>query len=94
LPIAFCSISLIHLFIKETDVDPEIRMQGWVRVKVRKMISHTHKYCNMLIDDDDALLKGSIDDIKNADRYEESDEKEDDDKEDDAINIDALNDNE
>jgi hypothetical protein len=93
LPIAFCSISLIHLFIKETDVDPEIRMQGWVRVKVRKMISHTHKYCNMLIDDD-ALLKGSIDDIKNADRYEEADEKEDDDKEDDAINIDALNDNE
>jgi hypothetical protein len=59
-----------------------------VRVRVRKMISHTHKYCNVLIDDD-ALLKGSINVIKNANRYEEVEDKEDDD-----INIDALNDNE
>jgi len=42
----------------------------------------------MLIDDD-PLLEGTIDDIKNADRYEEADEKQD-----DNINTDALNDNE
>src|SRR5262249_36504061 len=43
-------------------------------VIVRKMISHIHKYCNMFVDDD-PLLRGSIDDIKNADRYEEADKK-------------------
>jgi hypothetical protein len=59
---------------------------------VRNMISQTHKYCNMLIDDD-PLLKGSIDDLKNANKYEEADEKEDDD-EDDDINIDTSNDDE
>jgi hypothetical protein len=44
----------------------------------------------MLIDDD-PLLKGSIDDLKNADEYSEADEKENDD-EDDDINIDASKD--
>jgi len=52
------------------------------------MILHTHKYCNMRIDDDQ-LFKKSIYDIKNVDRCEEADEKEDDD-----VNTDALNDNE
>ncbi len=46
----------------------------------------------MLIDDG-PLLKGSIDDLKNANKYEEADEKEDDD-EDDDINIDTSNDDE
>jgi hypothetical protein len=55
---------------------------------VRNMISHTHKYCNMLIDDD-PLLKGSIDDLKNANKYEEAADKEDDD-----ISIDTSNDDE
>ncbi|CAF1367408.1 unnamed protein product, partial [Didymodactylos carnosus] len=59
---------------------------------VRKMISHTHKYCNMLIDD--LLLKGTIDDIKNADGYKQADEKEEDDDEDDDINTGAVNGNE
>ncbi len=45
---------------------------------VKKMISHTHKYCNMRIDDD-PLFKKSMYDIKNVDRCEEADEKEDDD---------------
>jgi hypothetical protein len=45
------------------------------------------KYCNMLIDDE-PLLKGSIDDLNNANKYEEAAEKEDDDDEDDNINID------
>jgi hypothetical protein len=40
----------------------------------------------MLIDDE-PLLKGSIDDLNNANKYEEAAEKEDDD-EDDNINID------
>jgi len=42
----------------------------------------------MLIDDD-PLLKGSIDDLKNANKYEEAADKEDDD-----INIDTSNDDE
>ncbi len=54
----------------------------------QKMISHTHKCCNMRIDDD-PLFKKTIYNIKNADRCEEADEKEDDD-----VNTDALNDNE
>ncbi len=43
----------------------------------------------MLIDDD-PLLKGSIDDLKNANKYEEAAA----DKEDDDINIDTSNDDE
>ncbi len=42
----------------------------------------------MLIDDD-PLLKGSIDDLKNANKYEEAADKEDDD-----ISIDTSNDDE
>ncbi|CAF4647571.1 unnamed protein product, partial [Rotaria sp. Silwood2] len=54
---------------------------------VKKMILHTHKYCNMLIDDD-CWLKGSIDNLKNVDQYEEADEDAEDDDEDDDINMD------
>lgn len=49
---------------------------------LRKMILHAHEYCNMLIHDD-PLLEGSINNIKNTDKYEKEDE-------DDDINIDAL----
>ncbi|CAF1341880.1 unnamed protein product [Rotaria sp. Silwood1] len=56
---------------------------------VRKMILHAHKYCNMLIDDD-PLLEGSIDRIKNGNKCEEVDEKEEDEDEDDDINMDSL----
>jgi len=57
------------LVIKQTDM-------------LRKMILHAHEYCNMLIHDD-PLLEGSINNIKNTDKYEKEDE-------DDDINIDAL----
>ncbi|CAF0833932.1 unnamed protein product [Rotaria sp. Silwood1] len=56
---------------------------------VRKMILHTHKYCNMLIDDD-CWLEGSIDNLKNVDQYEEADEDAEDEDEDNDINMDTL----
>ena len=66
-----------------------IRHEGVSKKMVRDMISHTHKYCNILIDDD-PLLKGSIDNLKNPNKYEE--DAEDDDDED--INIDTSDDDE
>jgi hypothetical protein len=71
----------------------ELTMKVYLHKWSKKKISYTHKCCNMLIDDD-PLLKRTIDDIKNAYTYEETDEKEVDDDEDDDINTDALNDNE
>ena len=54
------------------------------------MISHAHKYCNMLIHDD-SVLGGSINNLKNADKLEEADEKEEEDEdEDDDVNMDVL----
>ncbi len=91
MPTAFRSISLIQQLIEQTKIgfdDDRAELEGISEEMVRKMISHTHKYCNMRIDDD-PLLEGTIDDIKNADRYEEADEKQD-----DNISTDALNDNE
>ena len=38
------------------------------------MATHAHKYCDMLINDD-TLLEGSINNIKNAKDYEAIDEK-------------------
>jgi len=55
---------------------------------VRRMATHAHKYCDMLINDD-TLLEGSINNIKNAKDYEGIDEKEEKD-EDDDINIEIL----
>ncbi len=37
---------------------------------IRKMTPHTHNYCGMLFNDD-SLLKGSINSIKNAKNCEE-----------------------
>ncbi len=91
MPTAFRSISLIQQLIEQTKIgfdDDRAELEGISEEMVRKMISHTHKYCNMCIDDD-PLLERTIDDIKSADRYEEADEKQD-----DNINTDALNDNE
>ena len=48
------------------------------------MILHVQKYCNMFIFDD-PLLKGSINNIRDVDKYEGTDEADD-------INRDALND--
>ena len=39
---------------------------------------------------DDPVLAGSINNIKNADKYEIADEKEEDENEDDDINMDPL----
>ena len=53
---------------------------------IRKMTPHAHKYCGMLINDD-PLLKGSINSIKNAKDYEGVYEEEDDEDDADDINI-------
>jgi hypothetical protein len=58
---------------------------------VRRLATHAHKYCDMLINDD-TLLEGSINNIKNAEDYEGMDEKEEKD-EDDDINIEANDNN-
>ena len=54
----------------------------------RKMIVHAHKYCDVLLNDD-PLLEGSINNIKNAKNYEGIDEKEEDEDENDDITIEA-----
>jgi hypothetical protein len=41
---------------------------------VRRMATHAHNYCDMLINND-TLLEGSINNIKNAKDYEGIDEK-------------------
>ncbi|CAF2367420.1 unnamed protein product [Rotaria sp. Silwood2] len=67
------------------DIDPDNdggEHEGISTEMVRNMIAHTHKYCDMLIDDD-PLLEGSINNLKNAKNYEEE-ENED---EADDINI-------
>jgi len=55
---------------------------------IEKMIARAHKYCDMLINDD-PLLKGSINNIKNVKDSEGIDEKEEDEDENDDINIEA-----
>ncbi len=54
----------------------------------RKMTPHAHKYYDILINDD-PMLEESINNIKNADNYEEVGEKEDDEDKDGEINMNA-----
>ncbi len=54
----------------------------------RKMTSNAHKYYDILINDD-PMLEESINNIKNADNYEEVGEKEDDEDKDGEINMNA-----
>ncbi|CAF1041025.1 unnamed protein product [Rotaria sordida] len=53
---------------------------------VRNMIAHAHTYCDILIDDD-PLLEGSINNLKNVKNYEEAYEEEENEDEADDINI-------
>ena len=57
---------------------------------VRKMIDHAHKYCDMFINDD-PVLEGSINNLKNAKNYEGAYEQEEDEDEDDDINTEIDN---